>query len=171
MSKFEKITYFFTEYCVIPLVTTLVMVVVILNSDIFFNTEPIWAVYSAGVFAAITAVWLSIALILNIAKRVIEHFEYESYLEKSAKITTSFNIVDILTNPDNYINEYSDTEIMIVPNEVASGNILRFLVGVEEGNYYIVVEDDYESEDVYQKENETLMQTFVRALNDNLIRE
>ena len=89
----------------------------------------------------------------------------------SAKITSKFNIVDVLTNPSEYIDEYSDTEILTVPHEMAEGNILRFLVGIEDGNYYIVVEDDYGSEDIYQKENETLMQTFIRALNDNLVRE
>lgn len=89
----------------------------------------------------------------------------------SAKITTKFNIVDILNNPDKYIDEFSDTEILTVPDDEAAGGILRFLVRVEDGKYYVVVEDDYCADDVYPDDNETLMQTFIRALNDNLMRE
>ena len=89
----------------------------------------------------------------------------------SAKITTKFNIVDILNHPEKYIDEYTDTEILTIPDEEADGGILRFLVGVESGAYYVVVEDDYCSDDIYQLKNETLMQTFIRALNDNLKRQ
>ena len=88
-----------------------------------------------------------------------------------AKITTKFNIVDMLNHPEKYIDEYSDTEILTVPDYEADGGILRFLVGAENGNYYIVVEDDYCSDDIYPGQDETLMQTFIRALNDNLARE
>lgn len=88
----------------------------------------------------------------------------------SAKITTKFNIVDILTCPEKYIDEYSDTEILTVPDEEAVGGVLRFLVGVEDGRYYVVVEDDYSADDIYPEKEETLMQTFIRALNDNLMR-
>ena len=90
---------------------------------------------------------------------------------KSAKITTQFNIVDVLAHPETYIDEYSDTEILTIPDEEAVGGILRFLVGVEDGQYYIVVEDDYSSDDIYPQNDETLMQAFIRALNDNLMRE
>lgn len=88
-----------------------------------------------------------------------------------AKITTKYNLCDIFNYPDKYIDEYSDMEILTVPDAIATGGILRFLVGVEDGEYYIVVEDDYSSDDIYPEKNETLMQTFVRALNDNLMRE
>lgn len=88
-----------------------------------------------------------------------------------AKITTKFNINDILTHPDKYIDEYSDTEILTVPHKEVAGGILRFLVGVEDGDYYIVVEDDCCSDDIYPEQNETLMQTFIRVLNDNLMRD
>ena len=88
----------------------------------------------------------------------------------SAKITTKHNIVDMLNTPEQYIDEYTDAEILTIPDEEADGGILRFLVGVEDSRYYIVVEDDYCSDDIFQEENETLMQTFVRALNDNLQR-
>lgn len=87
------------------------------------------------------------------------------------KITTAHNIVDILTHPDKYIDEYSDTEILTLPDDEACGGILRFLVGVEDGDYYIVVEDDYSSDDIYQDTSETLIQTFVRVLNDNIARK
>lgn len=89
----------------------------------------------------------------------------------SAKITTKFNIADVLTHPEKYIDEYSDTEILTIPDEEAVGGILRFLVGVEEGQYYVVVEDDYSADDVYPEQGEPLMQTFIRAINDNLMRE
>ena len=87
----------------------------------------------------------------------------------SAKITTKFNIVDVLAHPETYIDEYSDTEILTIPDEEAVGGILRFLVGVEDGQYYIVVEDDYSADDIYPQNDETLMQAFIRALNDNLM--
>lgn len=99
-----------------------------------------------------------------------EHGARESKYE-SAKITTKYNIVDLLSNPKNYIDEYCDTEILIIPDSNACGGILRFLVGVENGKYYVVVEDDYSSDDIYPDNNETLMQTFFRALNDNLARK
>lgn len=89
----------------------------------------------------------------------------------SAKITTKHNITDILNSPEKYIDEYSDLEILTVPDEDAIGGILRFLIGVEDGEYYVVVEDDYCSDDIYCQPEETLMQTFIRALNDNLKRE
>lgn len=89
----------------------------------------------------------------------------------SAKITTKFNLIDVLNHPEKYIDEYSDTEILTIPDEEAVGGILRFLVGVENGQYYIVVEDDYCADDIYPEQDETLMQTFIRALNDNLMRE
>lgn len=89
----------------------------------------------------------------------------------SAKITTKFNIVDVLNHPEKYIDEYTDTEILIVPDEKASGGLIRFSVGVDDGVYYVVVEDDYCADDIYQDRDETLMQTFVRALNCNLTRE
>ena len=89
----------------------------------------------------------------------------------SAKITTKFSLVDVLNHPEKYIDEYSDTEILTMPDEEAVGGILRFLVGVENGQYYIVVEDDYCADDIYPEQDETLMQTFIRALNDNLMRE
>jgi hypothetical protein len=89
----------------------------------------------------------------------------------SAKITTKFNLIDVLNHPEKYIDEYSDTEILTMPDEEAVGGILRFLVGVENGQYYIVVEDDYCADDIYPEQDETLMQTFIRALNDNLMRE
>ena len=89
----------------------------------------------------------------------------------SAKITTKFSLVDILNHPEKYIDEYSDTEILTMPDEEAVGGIIRFLVGVENGQYYIVIEDDYCSDDIYPEQDETLMQTFIRALNDNLMRE
>lgn len=54
---------------------------------------------------------------------------------------------------------------------MANGGILRFLVGAEDKKYYIVVEDDYYSDDIYPDKGETLMETFVRALNDNISRE
>ena len=88
----------------------------------------------------------------------------------SAKITTKFNLIDVLNHPEKYIDEYSDTEILTIPDEEAVGGILRFLVGVEAGEYYIVVEDDYSSDDIYPQQEETLMQAFVRAINDNLMR-
>ena len=89
----------------------------------------------------------------------------------SAKITTKFSLTDVLNHPEKYIDEYSDTEILTLPDEEAVGGILRFLVGVENGQYYIVVEDDYCADDIYPEQDETLMQTFIRALNDNLMRE
>ena len=87
-----------------------------------------------------------------------------------ASITTKHNIVDILNHPEKYIDEYSDTEILVVPDEEADGGMLRFLIGVEDGAYYVVVEDDYCADDIYPEQGESLMQTFVRALNDNLKR-
>lgn len=89
----------------------------------------------------------------------------------SAKITTKFSLTDVLNHPEKYIDEYSDTEILTMPDEEAVGGILRFLVGVENGQYYIVVEDDYCADDIYPEQDETLVQTFIRALNDNLMRE
>lgn len=89
----------------------------------------------------------------------------------SAKITTKYDIVDMLSNPEKYIDEYSDTEILTIPHEEAEGNIVRFLVGVEDGKYYIVVEDDYCAVDIFPEQGETLLQTFVRSLNDHLMRE
>lgn len=166
MNKFKKFSDFLTDYYVVPTVATLLMMIIAMTSDIFFGVKLECVLYSAGVFSIITAVWLSTIIVLSIIKRV-----FNRYFIHSAKITSKFNIVDILTNPSEYIDEYSDTEILNVPHEMAEGNILRFLVGIEDGNYYIVVEDDYGSEDIYQEENETLMQTFIRALNDNLVRE
>ena len=92
-------------------------------------------------------------------------------MSNSAKITTKFNIGDLLNHPERYIDEYSDTEILTIPDEDADGGILRFLVGVEDGNYYVVVEDDYCADDIYSDQDEKLMQTFIRALNDKLARE
>ena len=89
---------------------------------------------------------------------------------QSAIIITKHNICDMLNYPEKYIDEYSDTEILTVPDEEAEGGTLRFLIGVENGEYYIVVEDDYSSDDIYPNEQEPLIQTFVRALNDNLMR-
>lgn len=88
-----------------------------------------------------------------------------------AKITTKFNLVDILNYPEKYISEYHDTEILALPDEEAAGGVLRFLVGVEGKRYYIVVEDDYYSDNIYPDDEETLMETFVKALNDNISRE
>lgn len=88
-----------------------------------------------------------------------------------AKITTKFNLVDILNHPEKYIDEHHDTEVLTLPDEMANGGILRFLVGAEDKKYYIVVEDDYYSDDIYPDKGETLMETFVRALNDNISRE
>ncbi len=89
----------------------------------------------------------------------------------NAKITTKHNIVDLLNNPQKYIDDSLDLQILSLPDSEACGGILRFLVGVENGRYYVVVEDDYSSDDIYPDNNETLMQTFFRALNDNLARK
>ena len=47
-------------------------------------------------------------------------------------ITTKHNILDILKRPEDFIDEYSDTEIMTLPDYEAAGGILRILVGVDE---------------------------------------
>lgn len=87
-------------------------------------------------------------------------------------ITTKHNILDILKHPEDFIDEYSDTEIMTLPDYEAAGGILRILVGVDEdGRYYLVLEDDDTAEDVYSKNEETLMETFVRILDENIERE
>ena len=87
-------------------------------------------------------------------------------------ITTRYNIFDILKYPDKFIDEYSDTEILTLPDCEAAGGILRILVGVDEdGRYYLVLEDDDTAEDVYPKDEETLMETFVRILDENISRE
>lgn len=89
----------------------------------------------------------------------------------SAKITTKFNLYDVLTFPWLYVTEETDVEILSLPDEDAEGGVLKFMVGVENGDWYIVVEDEYSSDDIYQDETEeTLMHTFIRALNDNLMR-
>lgn len=88
-----------------------------------------------------------------------------------AKITTQHDIVEMLTRPETYIDEYSNTEILTIPDRNADGGLLRFLIGVEDGEYYIVVEDDYCADNVYPCEGETLLHAFLRALNDNLERE
>ena len=89
----------------------------------------------------------------------------------TAKITTKFNIVDVLRYPERYVDECCDLEILTMPDEEAIGGVLRFLVGVENGEHYVVVEDDYSADDIYCLEGESLMETFMRALNDNLKRE
>ena len=90
----------------------------------------------------------------------------------SAKITTKHDIVDMLSNPEKYIDKYSDTEFLTIPHEEADGKIVRFLVGVEDGKYYIAIEDDYCAVDyIFPEKEETLLQAFVRSLNDNLMRE
>ena len=87
-------------------------------------------------------------------------------------ITTKHNILDILKRPEDFIDEYSDTEIMILPDYEAAGGILRILVGVDENDrYYLVLEDDDTAEDVYPRDEETLMETFVRILDENIERE
>lgn len=87
-------------------------------------------------------------------------------------ITTKHNILDILKRPEAFIDECSDTEILTLPDFEAAGGILRILVGVDEdGRYYLVLEDDDMAEDVYPEEDETLMETFVRVLDENLTRE
>ena len=91
---------------------------------------------------------------------------------KNPIITTRYNIFDILKYPDKFIDEYSDTEILTLPDCEAAGGILRILVGVDEdGRYYLVLEDDDAAEDVYPKDEETLMETFVRILDENISRE
>ena len=70
-------------------------------------------------------------------------------------ITTKHNILDILKHPEDFIDEYSDTEIMALPDYEAAGGILRILVGVDEdGRYYLVLEDDDTAEDIYPKDEE-----------------
>ena len=87
-------------------------------------------------------------------------------------ITTKHNILDILKRPADFIDEYSDTEIMTLPDYEAAGGILRILVGVDEDSrYYLVLEDDDTAEDVYPRDEETLMETFVRVLDENISRE
>lgn len=104
------------------------------------------------------------SIINNEPKQFID--ENKAYLSRPVKTITS-DISKILTNPERYIDENNDVEFLMIPNDKAVGGVIRFSVGVLDDEYYIVVEDDYLAEDFYQREGESLSQTFLRAMDSS----
>lgn len=86
-------------------------------------------------------------------------------------ITTKYSILDILKRPENFVDEYSNTEILTLPDRVAAGGILRISVGADpDEGYHLIVEDDDFADDIYPNNEENLLEAFVRILNDNIER-
>lgn len=93
-------------------------------------------------------------------------------MQSTATITTKHDITDMLTRPEKYVDAYEDVEFLILPDERAAGGIVRFSIGKDEDTdgFYIVSEDDDISEDFYPSDDESLLHTFVRVLNESLVR-
>lgn len=82
------------------------------------------------------------------------------------------NALDVILNPQQHVDVYEPTEVLIIPNDTSCGGLLRVLVGEsEDDGYYIAVEDDRELEEVYPEEGETLFEVMINVLNETLTEE
>lgn len=89
-----------------------------------------------------------------------------------AKNRNGENALDVILNPQQHVDVYEPTEVLIIPNDTSCGGLLRVLVGEsEDDGYYIAVEDDRELEEVYPEEGETLFEVMINVLNETLTEE
>jgi hypothetical protein len=74
-----------------------------------------------------------------------------------------------INDPQNFIGTEFDTPLVQILPITNLNNPTTLMVGQDEtdGRYYIVVEDNVVSEDIYLEENETLKSRFIKIL-DNL---
>jgi hypothetical protein len=80
------------------------------------------------------------------------------------------NIEEVLLNPSEYVDFREDKALIRYYGKDKS-NPTYILVGQDEyDKFYLVIEDNDVSEDVYLAENETLLSVFVRLL-EKIIKE
>ena len=70
---------------------------------------------------------------------------------------------DVITNPDDYIDDSQDLALIKITSTFASDNPTLLMVGYDGTSYYVVVEDNYYSGDVYPEGDDTLMDTFLNV--------
>lgn len=82
---------------------------------------------------------------------------------------TRLPIIDILKNPQEYITSYTDEVLLKV--EQPDSPVVMLMLGYndERQSYYFVVEDDYNTQDIYC-EREELVQKFYEILH-NIVKE
>lgn len=86
--------------------------------------------------------------------------------------TQNLNALKVVLNPQECVDCYGPTEILTIPNTTSRGGLLRILVGEDEDNgYYIGAEDDRDLDEVYPKDDETLLEVLLRVLSENLTKE
>lgn len=73
----------------------------------------------------------------------------------------------IIKKPANWIDEFSDTVLIKIEPITAKHNPLLIMVGKDTftEQFYVVVEDNDVSEDIYPEEGETLYDAFMRVYN------
>ena len=68
---------------------------------------------------------------------------------------------DIITNPEDYIDESQDLALIKIASVTSPSNPLLLMVGQDGDSYYVVVEDNDTTEDIYPDDDETLMHVFL----------
>lgn len=82
---------------------------------------------------------------------------------------TNIGILNLLKDPEKYVNNDNDIQLIAIPYEKLTGGLLRFMIGIDDNNkYYFVVEDEYVSKDEYPNENESLIEAFIRIFEENI---
>lgn len=70
---------------------------------------------------------------------------------------------DIITNPEDYIDETQDLALIKMTTVSTPSNPLLLMVGYDGDSYYVVVEDNDTTEDIYPDDDETLMHVFLNV--------
>ena len=70
---------------------------------------------------------------------------------------------DVISDPSDWIDESQDLALIKITSTFAPDNPTLLMVGYDGTSYYVVVEDNYYSGDVYPEGDDTLMDTFLNV--------
>ena len=74
---------------------------------------------------------------------------------------------EILTNPYEYVNNSQDIVLAEIYEDEEIDNPIYIMIGSDEyEDYYLVVEDNDTSEDIYPEDEETLLELYIRLLEE-----
>ena len=74
---------------------------------------------------------------------------------------------EILTNPYEYVDNSQDIVLAEIYEDEEIDNPIYIMIGSDEWeDYYLVVEDNDTSEDIYPEDDETLLDLYIRLLEE-----
>ena len=114
-----------------------------------------------------------VPIVRDLAEEAVDR-NIQNYFDiKNATIIGEDDILDMLRYPEKYVTPEAQIPIVTFPDEASAGEVLRIGIVYDEDTeaYSIYTEDDLGMDFTNPCEGESLVDTFVRALNGNLKRE